>query len=87
MYGVWAHHTGTCISTTKENERKHQSLFSIVAIRANFSAICQVRATMVPEKFDVIQMWYATKKSRVVEKSSGSKVSVFTFMGALLYGP
>jgi hypothetical protein len=26
-------------------------------ISTKFSAICQVRATMVPEKFDVVKLW------------------------------
>jgi hypothetical protein len=33
---------------------KNQSFFSIMAIRSNFSVICQVRATVNPEKFYVV---------------------------------
>jgi hypothetical protein len=33
-----------------------------MAIRAKFSAICQVRGTKVPEKFDVKKMWQFPQK-------------------------
>jgi hypothetical protein len=92
---------GPCISATTTK--------NIVAIRSKISAVCQVRATMVPEKnrcYQVVAVYVKNesanisssetgtaichKKSlmgiRVMAKSAGSQVPVFTFVGALLHG-
>jgi hypothetical protein len=60
VYCIWGHHT--CISAKKQC--KNQSLFFIVAIQAKFSAIYQVHATMVPEKFNIIKKWQFAQKTR-----------------------
>jgi hypothetical protein len=48
----------------KKKKHKNQSLLSTVAIRAKFSVICQIRAIMVPEKFDVIKLRQFAQKTR-----------------------
>jgi hypothetical protein len=88
---------------------KIEVCFLLWQFAKKFSAISQVPAAMVPEKFDVIKVLafrvktssrtlaalrlvprYTTKKSllelRHVAKSSGSKVTVYTSLGVLLYG-
>jgi hypothetical protein len=36
-------------------KKKYKSLFVIVSIRTKSSSICQIPATIVPQKFDVIK--------------------------------
>jgi hypothetical protein len=89
---IWAHHT---VHEFKQKPPmwKNQSLFSIVAIHAKFSTICQVHATMVPRKIGCYKVVAVRVKispwslavQRLVLQYATKKIQIMAFSADLMF--